>query len=397
MKVEKSIHTVFILFTGAQTLSAQEKTFEREYTYKASEMDSKLSCRAVVINQLRSTLLDEVGVYVESEKLLSTSDVDDKFSQNFVENIATVSAGITKLQVLSETWNGEVFWMKAAITIDKSSLEQSLKQLVSDRQRVKELQELRNQLKAANQEISRLSKAFNIGDGHRSELPAEYNKKIHEVDLPGDFYDGLRKFTLHNYDGAVLGFNKAVQLNPDNGYIYFWRALARVAVEDYAAAVEDIGKAIEMGFDGYEVYFLRANTKGQLHDFKGAALDYNQAIAIDPENPATYLMLGSTKYFLNDFAGAVENCDKSLQLAPKQGYRVFQTRGAAKEELGDHSGAIADYDKAISLNSQNAEVYYHRAVARGRSGNSQGGCSDLRMASQLGYSPANEAIKKLCK
>ena len=122
------------------TSSAQEKTFVKEYTYKASEMDSKVSCRAIAVNQLRSMLLNEVGVYVESEQILKTSDVGLKFSQDFVENIATVSAGITKLEILEEKWNGETFWMRAAITIDAESLGQSLKQLINDRQKVKELE-----------------------------------------------------------------------------------------------------------------------------------------------------------------------------------------------------------------------------------------------------------------
>ena len=66
---------------------AQEKTFVKEYTYNASEMDSKISCRAITVDQLRSTLLQEIGVYVESEHLLKTTDVGGKFSQDFAENI----------------------------------------------------------------------------------------------------------------------------------------------------------------------------------------------------------------------------------------------------------------------------------------------------------------------
>src|SRR5882724_867921 len=90
---------------------SQEKTFVKEYTYKASEADSKVSCRAIAINQLRTRLLNELGVYVESNQVLTTKDVSNKFTQDFAENISTISAGITKLDVLGETWNGETFWM----------------------------------------------------------------------------------------------------------------------------------------------------------------------------------------------------------------------------------------------------------------------------------------------
>src|SRR6267154_6189160 len=105
---------VVVLVLSVHSLYSQEKTFVKEYTYKASEADSRVSCRAIATNQLRSMLLNELGVYVESNQLLKTNDIAGKNSQDFAENISTISAGITKLDVLNETWNGETFWMKAA-------------------------------------------------------------------------------------------------------------------------------------------------------------------------------------------------------------------------------------------------------------------------------------------
>ena len=82
-----------LVFLSCITALAQEKTFIKEYTYLAGEMDSKISCRAIAVNQLRSILLQEVGVYVQSEQILKTSEVGGKFAQDFVESIATISAG----------------------------------------------------------------------------------------------------------------------------------------------------------------------------------------------------------------------------------------------------------------------------------------------------------------
>ena len=109
-------------------------------------------------NQLRSILLSEIGVYVESEQLLTTTDLGGSFSQNFVEHIATISAGITKLEIIEEKWNGEIFWMKAAISVDIKSLEQSIKQIVSDRQKVKELESFKQKLDDSNKRIEVLTK-----------------------------------------------------------------------------------------------------------------------------------------------------------------------------------------------------------------------------------------------
>jgi hypothetical protein len=45
---------------------AEIKTFLKEYTYQASEMDSKVSCRAIALEQVKRLLLEELGTYLES-------------------------------------------------------------------------------------------------------------------------------------------------------------------------------------------------------------------------------------------------------------------------------------------------------------------------------------------
>ncbi len=162
---------------------SQEKTFVKEYTYKASEADSKVSCRAIATNQLRSMLLNELGVYVESNQLLKTNDIAGKNSQDFVENISTISAGITKLDVLGEAWNGETFWMKAAITVDTTSLQESLKRISEDRQKGKELGDLKQRMAFANQRLAELTQALNDQKetNAKSALTEKYNIKINEI------------------------------------------------------------------------------------------------------------------------------------------------------------------------------------------------------------------------
>ena len=55
-----------LLFTSFSTAFAEIKIFERDYTYQASEADSKLSCRAIALEQVKRLLLEELGTYLES-------------------------------------------------------------------------------------------------------------------------------------------------------------------------------------------------------------------------------------------------------------------------------------------------------------------------------------------
>jgi len=59
---------LFLLFFFlASNVSAKTVTFEKEYTYQASEIDSKVSSRAIALEQVKRLLLEEVGVYLISE------------------------------------------------------------------------------------------------------------------------------------------------------------------------------------------------------------------------------------------------------------------------------------------------------------------------------------------
>ncbi|MEW6616751.1 MAG: hypothetical protein AB1401_14955, partial [Thermodesulfobacteriota bacterium] len=79
---------------------AKQVTFEREYTYQASEADSKLSCRAIALEQVKRLLLEELGTYLESR----TEIKDFKLTK---DQIITLTAGIVRTEIVKETWDGK--------------------------------------------------------------------------------------------------------------------------------------------------------------------------------------------------------------------------------------------------------------------------------------------------
>lgn len=69
MKPKSIFSTLFLLLSWqafATKIAAQEKTFVREYYYKASETDSKVSSRQKALTQVKAFLVEELGTYVES-------------------------------------------------------------------------------------------------------------------------------------------------------------------------------------------------------------------------------------------------------------------------------------------------------------------------------------------
>lgn len=74
----------------------------------------------------------------------------------------------------------------------------------------------------------------------------------------------------------------------------------------------------------------------------------------------------------------------------------YVSSGTAKNKAKDYAGAIAEYSRAIEIDTEYAEAYYLRALAKYATGEKDGGCSDLAKAALLGNKNAAGKMKELC-
>jgi len=58
---------LFMLILSTNSLFA--KTFLRDYSYRASEADCKITARSIALNQVKTALLEEIGVYIETRRI----------------------------------------------------------------------------------------------------------------------------------------------------------------------------------------------------------------------------------------------------------------------------------------------------------------------------------------
>jgi Tfp pilus assembly protein PilF len=75
---------------------------------------------------------------------------------------------------------------------------------------------------------------------------------------------------------------------------------------------------------------------------------------------------------------------------------MYLKKGMEKSHKGDRAGAILDYTKAIELNPENKDAYALRGLEKLSNFDSDEGCLDLRKASELGDTKADELIRKFC-
>ena len=166
-------------------VNAENKTFIREYTYQASESDSKISARTQALTEVKKLLLEELGVYVESYVNYTIESQGGHITKDFITNeIKQLSVGITETKILEEKWNGEQYYVRAEIAADPTDVVRKINQTLEKRQSdvvIDSLHILLNSMKqnveVKNAEIEKLDQQLNA----QTAANQEQQKKVESL------------------------------------------------------------------------------------------------------------------------------------------------------------------------------------------------------------------------
>ena len=161
---------------------------------------------------------------------------------------------------------------------------------------------------------------------------------------------------------VVVGAGLMVSLRDKNdlktkarNYEYFFnRAQDKFELADYKGAVLDYNKALELSpTEICIVYSMRGNAKRNLSDFDGAISDQNKALDFDPLYADGYFNRGIAKFQKGDSDGAIEDYTQVININPKDSDAFFN-RANIKKEIGDIRGACEDWRKGAELGDEDA-------------------------------------------
>lgn len=129
---------VFVIFLQHSWTFCQETRFEHEYTYQASEHDSKVSSRIKAIEQVKLLAAFQVVTYVFSKSEISNTEDEKNFKSSYREEMLNLTTATMRLNVIEEKWDGVSFYLKAEVFIDKAKAVNRLDELLREYFRLKE-------------------------------------------------------------------------------------------------------------------------------------------------------------------------------------------------------------------------------------------------------------------
>jgi hypothetical protein len=141
----------------------EDKLFIKEYIYDASEDDSKNSSRKKAIRQIKFLLTEEIGTHIENYLEIKKTNINGTSYKSIQQEIKSLSVGITKIQILSERWNGRSYFVRASVKINEEQVMELLLQSIKAKSSKKDVKRLNKILKEQKQLLTQQnSKVRNI-------------------------------------------------------------------------------------------------------------------------------------------------------------------------------------------------------------------------------------------
>ncbi len=333
---------------------ASTKTFIKEYTYLASDLDSKVSSRAIALEQVKRALLEELGTYLISETRV-------KDFQLTKDQITTLTAGIVSAQIIDEKWDGRSYYLKAKISADPDQVAKSVDSLRNDVRKTRELEDAKKKADDAMREVERLKEELALAKADTNRQ-GEYIHAVNQLSASDWLNKAHQFFAADAFQDAIDAFSKAIELDPKNWHAYHGRGIAYNISGKYQQAIADFTKIIELDPKNVSGYTLRGDAYEELGNYEQVVVDYTKVMELDPKDPTPVRARALAYLYLGKHQQAIDDYTKLIDLNPKE-WSWYESRGNAYKEFGKYQEAIDDYTKVIELHPEEKHTYITRGNA----------------------------------
>jgi tetratricopeptide (TPR) repeat protein len=136
---------------------------------------------------------------------------------------------------------------------------------------------------------------------------------------------GLGYFKLNKFHNALVAFNNAIEILPNDALSLQYRGRVYYMLEDFPKCLKDYNKVVELKPEDPIAYYNRGIAKGQLKDYLGAIMDFDKAIELNPEYAEAYFNRGSANHFQGRAHDACYDWRKAHGLGHYEAEKLIRT------------------------------------------------------------------------
>ena len=218
-----------------------------------------------------------------------------------------------------------------------------------------------NNLTASDDHLSPVYKLYLKGD---------YKEALSILDnLTQDFPNDSRLFSiggdcyvpLNLYDQAILCYEEALKLSPDNIKLYIKKIRVLVLTENIEEALELCNEAIKIAPNNSDLFLSQGNIFHDLRNFNNAIESYNKVIKLTPKSAEAYCNKANSLECLWEFDEAIIAAKKAIQIKPDLSLAFFNL-GSSAMHLNLFDLSMESFNKAIDLKPNYAKYEYAKGT-----------------------------------
>ena len=175
------------------------------------------------------------------------------------------------------------------------------------------------------------------------------------------FNMGLEFYEVGDYTNALNSFDNALELNPNDDELIYFKSLALANLGDFDIAIDFIGRAIEINPNDERYWNDKANFLIKSGNFNEAICCYNKSIELNPDDSVLWTNKGFLYIQMEEYKKALKCYKKAYKLNSNNIHNIVGLANVYVE-LYDFNNADKYFKKAKKLDNENEE--YLTAMAQ---------------------------------
>jgi tetratricopeptide (TPR) repeat protein len=127
---------------------------------------------------------------------------------------------------------------------------------------------------------------------------------------------GTNYILTGQYKEALVDFNRAINLAPEDARVITGRGITRMLMKCYDEALTDFERAVDLNPQDADIIAIRGVTYMHMEHYERALADFDQAIALNPEDASIIANRSVIYMHMERYEDALTDIDRSIDLEP---------------------------------------------------------------------------------